>query len=138
MRLSKHIENRGPGESQSPDRTESPLSFTSGGQSIGASASVLPVNIQGWFPLGLTGWISLLAKELSRVLSSTTLREDQFFSAQLSLWSNSPTLKMIPRTSPVQWFRLQPSNSRGAGSILGRGTKTTHVTQHDQENIKIK
>ena len=44
--------------------------FTSGGQSTGASASVLPVNIQGWFPLGLTGWISLLSKALSRVFST--------------------------------------------------------------------
>ena len=49
--------------------------FTSGGQSIGAStsASVLPRNIQGWFPLGLTGWISLQSKEFSRVFSSTTI-----------------------------------------------------------------
>ena len=65
--------------------------FTSGGQSIGASASssVLPVNIQDWFPLGLTGWISLQSKGLSRVFSSTTVRKRQFFSAQPSLWSNS-------------------------------------------------
>ena len=56
--------------------------FTSGGQSIGASpsAAVLPMNIQGWFPLGLTGWISLLSKGLSRVLSSTTIWKHQFFS----------------------------------------------------------
>ena len=47
--------------------------FTSGGQSIGASASVLPVNIQGWFPLGSTGLISLLSKRLSRIFSSTTV-----------------------------------------------------------------
>ena len=61
--------------------------FKSGGQSIGASASasVLPVNIQGWFPLGLTGLISLLSKGLSRVFSNTTVQKHQFFSAQLSL-----------------------------------------------------
>ena len=55
--------------------------FTSGGQSIGASASapVLPINIQGWFPLGLTCLISLQSKELSRVFSSTTVRKHQFF-----------------------------------------------------------
>ena len=49
--------------------------FASGGQSIGASAaaSILPANIQGWFPLGLTGLISLLSKEISRVFSSTTI-----------------------------------------------------------------
>ena len=65
--------------------------FTSGGQSIGASASarILPMNIQGWFPLGLTGLISLQCKGLSRVFSSTTVQKHQFFSAQLSLWSNS-------------------------------------------------
>ena len=65
--------------------------FAWGGQSIGvsASASVLPVNIQDWFPLGLTGLISLLSKELSRVFSNTTVQKHQFFSAQLSLWFNS-------------------------------------------------
>ena len=65
--------------------------LTSGGQSIGASASasVLPMNIQGWFPFRWTGWISLLSKGLSRVLSSTTVQKHQFFSAQPSLWSNS-------------------------------------------------
>ena len=61
--------------------------FTSGGQSIGvsASASVLPMNIQDLFPLGWTGWISLLPKGLSRVFSNTTVKKHQFFSAQLSL-----------------------------------------------------
>ena len=62
--------------------------FPSGGQSIGAwlSASVLPMNIQGWFPLGLTGWISLQSKGLSRVFSNTMVQKHQFFSAQPSLW----------------------------------------------------
>ena len=65
--------------------------FTSGGQSIRVSASalVLPVNIQDWFSLGWTGWISLQSKGLSRVFSNTTVQKHQFFSAQLSLWSNS-------------------------------------------------
>ena len=69
--------------------------FTSRGQSIGASPSalVLPVNIQYWFPLGLTGLISLLFKELSRVFSSTTIQKHQFFSTQPSLWSNSHICK---------------------------------------------
>ena len=64
--------------------------FTPGGQNIGVSvsASVLPMNIQGWFSLGLTGLISLLSKGLSRVFFSTTVRK-QFFSTQTSLWSNS-------------------------------------------------
>ena len=61
--------------------------FASGGQSIGASASVLPMNIQSWFPLGLTSLISLLSKGLSRVFSSTTFQKRQFFSTQSSLWS---------------------------------------------------
>ena len=61
--------------------------FTSGGQSIGVSAlaSVLPRNIQDWFPLGWTCWISLQSKGLSRVFSNTTVQKHQFFSAQLSL-----------------------------------------------------
>ena len=61
--------------------------FTSGGQNIGvsASASVLPMNIQDWFPLGWTGRISLQTKGLSRVFSNTTIQKHQFFSAQLSL-----------------------------------------------------
>ena len=64
--------------------------FTSGGQSIGLSAStlVLPMNIQGWFPLGLTGLISLLSKGLARVFSRAAVQKLQFFSAQPSLWSN--------------------------------------------------
>ena len=58
--------------------------FASGGQSIRASvsASVLPVNIQGWFPLGWTGLISLLYEGLSRAFSSTTVQKHQFFGAQ--------------------------------------------------------
>ena len=65
--------------------------FASGNQTIGvsASASVLPMNIQGWFPLGWTGWISLLSKGLSRVFSSITVQKHQFFGAQLSLVSNT-------------------------------------------------
>ena len=61
--------------------------FTSGSQSIGvsASASVLPMNIQDWSPLGWTGWIILLSKGLSRVFSNTTVQKHQFFGAQLSL-----------------------------------------------------
>ena len=63
--------------------------FASGGQSIETSASVLPMNIQGWLPLGLTGLISLLSKGLSRVFSSTTVQKHQFFGTQPPLWSNS-------------------------------------------------
>ena len=65
--------------------------FTSGGQSIAASASasVVPMNIQDWFPLGLTGWISLQSKGLSRVFFNTIVQKHQFFGPQLSLWFNS-------------------------------------------------
>ena len=65
--------------------------FAPCGQSIGASASasVLPMNIQDWFPLGWNGWISLQSKGLSRIFSNTTVQKHQFFSAQFSLWSNS-------------------------------------------------
>jgi len=67
----------------------SPVSqfFASGGQSIevSASKSVLPMNIQDWFPLGWTGWISLQSKGLSGIFSNTTVQKHQFFSAQLSL-----------------------------------------------------
>ena len=56
---------------------------------VSASASVLQINIQDWFPLGWTGWISLQSKGISRVFSNTTVQKHQFFSAQLSLLSNS-------------------------------------------------
>ena len=65
--------------------------FASGSQRIGvlASASVLPMNIQDWFPLGWTGWIFLQSKGLSRDFSGTTIQKHQFFSTQPSLWANS-------------------------------------------------
>ena len=67
--------------------------FVLGGQSTGASASVsvLPMNNQDWFPLGLTGLISLLFKGLSRIFSNTTIQKHQFFSTQPFLWSNPNT-----------------------------------------------
>ena len=82
--------------------------FKSGGQSIGvsASASVLPMNIQDWFPLGLTGLISLQFKGLSRVFSNTTVRKHQFFSAQLSLWYNSHVHTwLLEKWIHLQWGR---------------------------------
>ena len=68
----------------SPASGSFPISqlFASGSQSMGASASVLSLNIQGWFPLGWTGLISLLSKRLSRVFSNTTIQKHQFCSAQ--------------------------------------------------------
>ena len=64
--------------------------FALGDQSMGVSASTSVLsNIQDWFPLGWTGWISLQSKGPSRVFSNTTVQKHQFFSAQFSLWSNS-------------------------------------------------
>ena len=81
------------GLQSSPASGSFPMSqlFALGGQSTGAlaSASVFPMNIQGWFPLELTILISLQSKGLSRVFSSSTIRRHQFFSTQPSLWFNS-------------------------------------------------
>ena len=65
--------------------------FASGGQSYGVSTSalVLPMNLQDWFPLGWTSWISSQSKWLSRVFSNTTVQKHRFFGTQSSLWSNS-------------------------------------------------
>ena len=88
---SKHLVLFSPCLQSFPASGSFPMSqfFSSGGQSIGASASVLPVNFHGWFPSGWTGWISLQSKGLSRVLPNTTVQKHQFFGAQFSLWSNS-------------------------------------------------
>ena len=91
-----------------PESRSFPVSqlFATGGQSIGASASssVLPMNSQGWFHLGLTSLIFLQSKGLSRVFSSTTVQKHQFFSLQLSLWSNSH-IHTWPLEKP--WPRLE-------------------------------
>ena len=77
--------------------------FATSGQSIevSASASVLPMNIQAWFLLGWTGWISLQSKGLSRVFSNTTVQQHQFFDAQSSLWSNSHI------HGTTNWFQIE-------------------------------
>ena len=77
--------------------------FASGGQSIGASGSVLPMNIQGWFPLAWTGLISLQSMGLSSVFSNTTVQKHQFCSAQPSLWSNSH-IHTWPLKKPELWL----------------------------------
>ena len=78
-----------------PASSSFPMSwlYAAGGQSIGTStsASNFPMNMQGWFPLRLTGLISLLSKGLSRVFFSTTIGKHQFFNTQPSLWLNSHT-----------------------------------------------
>ena len=90
--------------------------FPSGGQSIRASppASVLPINIQDWFPLGWTGWISLQSKGLSRVFSNTTAQKYQFFGTQLSLWFycswkiSQEARKHISNKKPEQSHKNEP------------------------------
>ena len=79
--------------------------FPSGGQSIGvsASASVLPMNTQDWFPLKWTGWISLQSKGLSRVFSNTTVQKHQLFGAQFSSQSNSH-IHTWPQEKPKFWL----------------------------------
>ena len=79
--------------------------FTSDRPNIGVSASalVLPMNIQDWFPLAWTGWISLKSKVLSRVLSNTTVQKHQFFGAQLSSQSNSH-IHTCPLEKPQPWL----------------------------------
>ena len=91
--------------------------FTSGGQSIraSASASVLPMNIQDWSPLGWAGWISLQSKGLLKVFSNTTVQKHQFFCAQPSLWSSSHTCTWIsgilcsPQFPFFWWKSNQPT-----------------------------
>ena len=91
--ISSSVGNFSCGLQSFPTSASFPMSqfFISGGQSIGVSpsASVLPMNIQGWFPLGLTAWISSQSKGLSGVFSNTTIQKNQFFGTQPFLWSNS-------------------------------------------------
>jgi len=81
--------------------------FTSGGQSIGAStsASVLLMDIQDWFPWGLTSWISLQSKGFSSVFSITTVQKHQFFRTQPSLWSNSHQYMTTGKTIAPTWCK---------------------------------
>ena len=140
--------------------------FTSGGQSIGASASasVIPMNTQSWFPLGLTGLI-LQSKGLSRVLSSPTIWKQQFFSPQPSLWSNSH-IRGLPRWlgckesacnagdvgwiresgrfpggengNPLQYSCLENSMDRGAwwATVLGVAKSQTPLSVHRCTHIR--
>ena len=81
--------------------------FVSGGQSIGASVPVLPMTIQGWLPLELTGFISLRAsKGLTRVFSGTTVWKHQFSDAQPYLWSNSYIWKWLPENHSFDYADL--------------------------------
>ena len=87
-----------------------------------ASTVVLPMNIQGWFPLGLTGLISLLSKGLCRVFSSTAFQKYQFFSAQPSLWSDSHI---------CTWLQDFPGGSDGKASVYDQETQVQSLGWED-------
>ena len=78
--------------------------FASRGQSIGVSASVLPMNIQDWFLLGWIGWTSLQSKGLSRVFSNTTIQRHQFFGSHPSRSSQSTRLSSLSNTATSHSF----------------------------------
>ena len=105
--------------------------FTSGGQSIGASASasVLPVNIQDWLPLGQASLISLQSKGLSRIFSKTTVQKHQFFGSQFSLlvkYWEGPKRALATLLADSYWILLRTSDAVLAHSLLAdsdrRGT----------------
>ena len=90
--------------------------FLTRGQSIGASALILPMNIQDWFPLELTGLISLQSKQLSRVFSSTTIQKHQFFVSQPSLWFNSHIRTWLLEKTPM--LGMIEGKRRGHGHVF--------------------
>uniref|UniRef100_A0AC11DA53 Metabolism of cobalamin associated A n=1 Tax=Ovis aries TaxID=9940 RepID=A0AC11DA53_SHEEP len=118
--------------------------FASGGQSIGtsASASVLPMSIQGWFPLGLTGLISLLSEGPSRVFSSTTVRKHQFFYLDLC-WQRLSGPPGAGKSTFIEYFgkmlterghklsvlAVDPSSCTSGGSLLGDKTRMTELSR---------
>ena len=112
--------------------------FAWGDQSIGASASasVLPMNIQGWFPLGLTGLISLLSKGLSRVFSNTTVQKHQFFGTffivQLShpYMTTGKTIALTRRTFVDKVMSLLFMLSRFVIAFLPRSKQQFHGCSH--------
>ena len=97
--------------------------FASGGQNIGVSASVsvFPMNIQDWFPLGLTDWIFLQSKGLSRIFSSYTIQKHQFFGTQTSLWSNSHMCTWSLGFLGGSVVKNPPTNAGEEGWIAGLG-----------------
>ena len=100
--------------------------FASGGQSMGASASVLPMNCQGWFALGLTGLVSVLSQGLSRVFSSTAIQKHQFFDNQPSSGSDS-----LDRQGNSHGFFV---SCFWGFSLSSSSTATTHQVRRQQQN----
>ena len=122
-----------------PESGSFPMSrlFTSGGQSIraSASASVLPVNIQGLFSLGLTGFISLPSKGLSRVFSSARVHTNL---CPLSLWchptfsSSVAPFSSCPRSFPVSWSFPMSQLFASGGQSIGVSTSTSVLSMNTQ------
>jgi len=108
-----------------------------GGQSIGASASasVLPMSVQGCFPLGLTGLISLQSKRLSRVFSSTTIQKHQFFSIQPSLWSNSHIHMMTGKTIALTMLWHMLWHSYDIWHMLWHSYDIWHILWHSYDHL---
>ena len=107
------------------------LVFTSGGQGIAASASasVLPINIPGWFPLGLTGFICLLSKGFFRVFSSTIVQKHQFFSGQPSLWSDSHICTWLLDADEFGWSPGAGDGQGGLACCNSWGRKESDTTE---------
>ena len=93
--------------------------FPLGGQIIGVSASALPISIQGWISLGLTGLVFLMSKGLSRVFSSTTVQKHQFFWAQSSSWSNSHIHKWLLE-KPEFWLHGPRQGDESTFNMLSK------------------
>ena len=94
-----------------------------------ASAPVLPMNIQGWFPLGLTDLISLQSKGLSRVFSSTIIWKHQFFSTQPSLWSNSHICTWLLE-KPSSCYRVKIQQVFAGNTVICKYSQSSQNTQH--------
>ena len=114
--------------------------FETGGQNIGASALawVLPINIQGWFPLELTDLLSLLSKWLSRVFSSTTVQKYQFFSAWLSLQPSSHICtRLLEKSTLTIWTFVGKVislffNTLSRASLIAQSVKNLPAMQETQ------
>ena len=107
--------------------------FPLGGQSVGASASALPMNIQDWFPLGLTGLI-FLSKGLSRVFSSSTVQRHQFFGTQPFLLSSSHIRTWLPKSSPGGSRVIQSGDGVG---ILGKNLFNYRYKERLEKNSVV-
>ena len=115
--------------------------FASGGQSVdvSASASVLLMNIQDWFPLEWTGWISVLSKGISRVFSNITVQRHQFFGTELYLFINSHIHNREGNGKPLQCSCLENPRDGGAwwAAIYGVAQSRTRLKQLSSSSTSI-